>query len=96
MQKFANKKISWNEDKNKWLIKNRGLSFEDVLVAIEQDKIIDIIRHPNKEKYPKQKILIIEIQGYVCAVPYVVDENEIFLKTIYKSRKLNKAYGKEK
>jgi len=28
-----------------------GIGFEDILVAIDEGKILDILEHPNKEKY---------------------------------------------
>ncbi len=93
---FKNKRINWNEDKNNELIKVRGLSFEEVLLQIEEEAVIDIFKHPNKEKYKNQYILIVKIDEYVCAVPFVISKDEIFLKTFYKSRKLNKIYGTNK
>jgi uncharacterized DUF497 family protein len=88
-----NKIIRWNEEKNQLLILQRGLSFEDVLKKLEKGDIIDRKTHPNKEKYPKQEIFVLELNKYICYVPFVENEKEIFLKTIIPSRKLNKEYG---
>ena len=85
--------FNWNTDKNKILKEDRGVTFEDVVSAINDDKVIDIIKHPNQVKYPKQKIYIIELFGYVHMVPFVKEGEEIFLKTIIPSGKLNKIYG---
>jgi hypothetical protein len=54
-------------------------------------KVIEA-EHPNKKKYPNQKIMIVDVDGYAFLVPYVVDKNEYFLKTIIPSRKATKRY----
>ena len=46
----------------------------------------------NMEKYPDQSIYIVELMGYVCMVPYVKNDDEIYLKTIIPSRKMHKHY----
>jgi hypothetical protein len=73
-------------------MQDRGLCFEDVVSAIHDNKIIDVIKHPNQAKYPNQSIYIIELMGYVCMIPHVRNSNEIFLKTIIPSRKMQKKY----
>ena len=78
--------------KNKSLIKDRGVCFEDVITTIYEDKIIDTIKHPNKEKYPDQSIYIVVLMGYLCMVPYVKNNDEIYLKTIIPSRKMHQHY----
>ena len=84
--------IDWNEEKNDWLERHRGLSFEIVANKIVNNDLIDDIEHPNKEKYPNQFIFIIEIEGYCYTVPYVETNKGIFLKTIIPSRKMTKHY----
>ena len=93
--KMKNKIIRYGLDKNEKLKIEREISFEDVILAIENDKLLDDLKHPNKEKYPNQNIfiLLIEIKNYVYMVPYVENESEIFLKTIIPSRKMNKKYN---
>jgi hypothetical protein len=68
------------------------LGFEVVLSAIEEGKILDIVDHPNQEKYPNQRMFIIEINQYVYVVPFVENEQEIFLKTIIPNRKMKRKY----
>ncbi len=87
-----NKQINWNEEKNQLLQLQRGISFEMVLEKLLNGDILGRKFHPNKEKFPNQKIFILEVDGYVCYVPFVEDEKEIFLKTIIPSRKLHKQY----
>ncbi len=83
--------VNWSNDKNEWLKSERNISFEEIIVAIaEQDKLIDIIQ--NNEKYIDQKVLVIEIDDYIYLCPFIENDNEIFLKTNYPSRKLTKIY----
>ena len=86
--------FNWNIEKNKLLKEERGVCFEDVVALIYEDKVLDIIKHPNAIKYPNQKIYIVLLQNYVHMVPFVTKEDEIFLKTIVPSRKMNKLYHK--
>jgi hypothetical protein len=90
------KKINWNEDKNHILKQTRNISFEFVAEKLIEGDILDDIFHPNKSKYLNQRIFVIEIDEYVYLVPYIENENEIFLKTIYPSRKFTKIYLGEK
>lgn len=86
------KNIRWDEQKNEWLKQNRGLGFEQVAVLIEQGQVLEVMDHPDQRKYPGQKMAIVEIDGYACLVPYVDDEDGVFLKTIIPSRKATKKY----
>jgi hypothetical protein len=85
-------KSAWSEAKNDWLKVNRGLSFEAVAHAIENGLIVDDIDHPSR---PNQRVLIVELENYLCAVPYVTDGDVKFLKTIYRNRRLAEKYGGE-
>lgn len=85
--------LVWNPEKNEILKKERGLSFEDVETTLEAGDHIRDIAHPDKKRYPNQRMLIVEIDGYVCAVPYVRNGNIRFLKTIYRSRKLKRLFS---
>jgi len=79
--------IRWNEEKNIKLKLIRNISFEDVEEAILNDSFYRIEMHPDQEKYPNQKKLFVEIEDYIYIVPFVENEDEIFFKTIYPSRK---------
>lgn len=81
-------------DKNHKLLEERGIGFDQIISLIEQGCIVEITDHPNKEKYPNQKIYIIDVDGYCYLVPYVVNDKEIFLKTIIPSRKATRDYIK--
>jgi hypothetical protein len=52
--------------------------------------VLDVRAHPNQSKYPHQRIFVIEIADYVYLVPFIEDEECIFLKTIIPSRKVKK------
>jgi hypothetical protein len=90
--------INFSEEKNQLLKATRGVCFEDVVIAIKDKQILDNIGNPNFNR-AHQKIFVVKINHYVYAVPYVINEQkkEMYLKTIYPSRKLTKQYlGRKK
>jgi uncharacterized DUF497 family protein len=88
------KYFDWNDEKNELLLERRGVTFEDVVMAIESCNLLDRMRHPNLKKYPNQFVLYVNIGGYVYSVPCVEDESKVFLKTIIPDRKATKHYLK--
>ena len=83
--------------KNKWLKKERGISFERIIFHLFQgDFLWKIADHPDQERYPGQKIYFVILENYICMVPYVKEKDRIFLKTIIPSRKATRDYEKEK
>lgn len=86
------KQINWNAEKNQTLMKERGISFEDIVFSTQQGDLLDDLCHPNKDKNPNQRLFVVNIEGYAHLVPYVENEEEIFLKTIIPSRKATKKY----
>ena len=84
--------FDWNDAKNEVLGRTRGVCFEDVLVHIQNGDVLDVIRHPNRERYPGQNIIVLNVGGYVWLVPYVKDRGTRFLKTIIPSRKATQEY----
>jgi uncharacterized DUF497 family protein len=85
-------RYEWNEEKNRLLKDSRDVGFEEVLLAIDEGRLLDVIPHHNLEKYPNQKLFIVRIRGYIYYVPFVEDEEKIFLKNIVPSRKYQKKY----
>ena len=84
--------FKWNSEKNEFLALERGITFEEIVQRIESGaKVIDMA-HPNKRKYPNQRIMIVDVEGYAYLIPYVIEKNEYFLKTIIPSRKATKKY----
>lgn len=86
------KRIDWNKEKNLILIESRKISFEVVAEIITNDDIVAMIDHPNQSRYPNQKIYFLNIGNYIYMVPYVEDEDKIFLKTIIPSNKATRDY----
>ena len=84
--------FDWNSEKNRQLIEERSVSFEDVIFFLKNGGLSDDINHPNEIKYPNQRIFIVNIDGYAYLVPYVEMEEHIFLKTVLPSRKATKQY----
>ncbi len=86
------KVYNWNREKNTKLLKERKISFEEIVLNIQLGNEVDIYKHPNKIDYPNQKISVVIIEKYAYLVPFVESEYEIFLKTIIPSRKATKFY----
>ncbi|HMK60788.1 MAG TPA: hypothetical protein VK452_06550 [Dissulfurispiraceae bacterium] len=91
------KLINWNSEKSQILKEIRGICFEDIVFYIKKGHFLNDYEHPNQKKYPGQRIMVIGIDNYAYLVPYVEDDEEIFLKTIIPSRKATEVYfgGKE-
>ncbi len=86
------KPINWNSAKNKQLVSERGISFEDIVFYLQQGGLLDDVEHPNSDKYPDQRVFVVNVDDYAYLVPYVENRNEIFLKTVIPSRKATKNY----
>ena len=84
------KVFDWDNKKNQKLIRDRKISFEAIVSLIESGNIVSIVT--GKGKYSHQKQFIVEMNGYIYVVPFVEDEDKIFLKTIIPSRKLTKKF----
>ncbi len=89
---YSMKAINWNPLKNQKLIEERGISFEDIVFFLQSGGLLDDVSHPNKEKYPHQRMFIVAIDEYAYLIPYVENHEEIFLKTVIPSRKATKHY----
>jgi uncharacterized DUF497 family protein len=86
------KLFDWNDDKNEWLRHERGISFEDIVYHLTHGGLLDVLEHPNRQQYPGQRIFIVDVEGYACMIPFVEDDEVIFMKTIIPSRKMTKLY----
>ncbi len=84
--------FNWNYDKNKILRKERGISFEEIVFYIENGGLLNVLEHPDQTKYQGQQLYVIAINGYVYIVPFVDNGDELFLKTIFPSRKYTRLY----
>lgn len=86
------KYFAWNDEKNAFLIEERGISFEEIVFHIENGDVLDLLEHPNQDRYPNQRVFIVNVEGYAYLVPFVEDEQEVFLKTIIPSRKATRDF----
>ena len=86
------KAFAWSSEKNELLKEERGISFEEIVLNIQLGNEVDIFDHPNQERYSGQKISVVLVETYAYLVPFVENEEEIFLKTIIPSRKATKQY----
>ncbi len=84
--------VRWSEEKNRELQQRRGISFDRIAVLYEKEEFEAIEQH---EARPNQQVLVMKIDGYTWAVPFVIEDDgqTLFLKTAYPSRKLHKRYG---
>ncbi len=88
------RKIKWDQNKNESLKNQRGISFEEIVVGIENHQVLAIIENPSR-KYKNQKVYIVVLNNYIYYVPFIKSEEGIFLKSIIPSRKLTKKYLKK-
>jgi len=86
------KYFDWDETKNNLLKETRDISFEEIVLAISNGKLLEVVEHKNKQKYPNQKMFIVEVKSYAHIVPFVEDDEKYFLKTIYPSREATQKY----
>jgi hypothetical protein len=86
------KPFRWSHEKNELLKIERSVSFEEIVLAIEADGLIDDLPHPNAEKYPNQSVLVVTFDDYVYLFPYVEEADYFFLKTVIPSRKTTRDY----
>jgi hypothetical protein len=86
------KSFRWSPEKNAWLKRERNVSFEQIVVAIESGGLLDILAHSNPDRYPGQRVLVVADGGYAFLVPFVEEAEYFFLKTIIPSRKARRDY----
>lgn len=89
--------FDWSTEKNRRLIEQRGISFERVVVAIEQGGLVEVLEHPDQDNYPGQLIYAVEIDKYIHLVPFVTQaDGTRFLKAIIPSRKATRDYRRRR
>ena len=78
-------RFKWDESKNNILQKTRGISFDDIVDIIYQDKVLEI--EPNKKYRDQNNMYVyIEFKKYVYIVPYEKRGDHIWLITEYSHR----------
>ena len=75
-----------------FISRRTSIGFEDVAFHIERGDLLDILEHPNPDRYAGQRIFVVRREEYVYLVPFVEDEHTVFLKTIIPIRKATKEY----
>lgn len=79
--------FDFNEEKNVLLFERRGITFYQIIEGIAANGVLLDIQHPNKGKFPNQRMFVVEYNNYTYCVPYVKNNNIYFLKTIFPNRK---------
>ena len=88
-------RFDWDIEKNERLKKERNISFEDIALLLAAGKLWKTADHPNPEKYPNQRVFLVPVDGYIFFVPFVMENDTIFLKTAFPHRKAPRDYLKE-
>jgi uncharacterized DUF497 family protein len=88
----AVKYFTWDGEKNEKLKAERGVSFEEIVFHIERGDVLDILEHPNRERYGGQRIFVVQREGYAYLVPFIEEKEQVVLKTIIPSRKATREY----
>jgi|GEM_PF-192874 len=86
------KYFTWDNAKNEKLKVERGISFEEVVFHIERGDVLDIVEHPNQERYRGQRVIVVQIEQYAYLVPCVEQDEYVVLKTVIPSRKATRQY----
>ena len=86
------KPFRWDPEKNEYLKDERGISFEEIVLAVEEGGLKDVLVHPNQRRYPGQLVLVVSCRDYAYLVPSVEEDAYYFLKTIIPSRKATRDY----
>ncbi|MBU4177704.1 MAG: toxin [Proteobacteria bacterium] len=86
------KPFRWNHGKNEQLKLERKISFEQIVLAIEHDGLLDVLQHSNTQKYPHQLVFVVMFEEYVYLVHFVDETDYYFLKTVIPSRKATRHY----
>ena len=86
------KRYIWNGFKNERLARVHGISFEEIVAAIEAGMVLEVVANPNQIKYAGQSMFVVRLRDYVYLVPFRESDKVISLITAYPSRKATKKY----
>tara|TARA_B100000683_G_scaffold242663_1_gene251544 strand:+ start:42 stop:311 length:270 start_codon:yes stop_codon:yes gene_type:complete len=84
--------FDWDNSKNEKLQKERQISFERIVIAIEDGKLLEVLENPNRQEYAHQLLLLVEIDQYVWVVPTIQEKDRYFMITAFPSRKYTREY----
>jgi len=85
------KNIVWDVEKDAKLRIERHICFKEVIEALFGDGFLNVEKNPSGKR-SDQMIYIVRIKDYAYLVPYVEDNEKVFLKTVIPSRKATKKY----
>ena len=86
------KYYDWDDNKNDLLKQTRDISFEEIILSLANNKLLEVVEHSSRQKYPNQKMFVVEVRNYAYIVPFVEDDEKYFLKTIFPSREATNKY----
>lgn len=84
--------LLWSDEKDEQLLARHGVGFEAVAQAAQEGRVLADVPHHNSDRYPHQRLLVVDIDGYAWVCPYVRDGDAAFLKTLYPSRDYTALY----
>jgi uncharacterized DUF497 family protein len=87
--------FDFDSAKNNLLFETRGVTFYQVIETISEKGVLLNIPHPKQDEYPHQWMFVVELNSYTYCVPYVIDGDTYFLKTIFPNRKFMYLLGQE-
>ena len=83
---------TWDDEKNERLMRQHGISFEEVVYHLNYSETLADIPHHNQERYPGQRLHIVRINNLAWAVAYRRTGRRVFLYTAYPSEKFTRMY----
>lgn len=90
------KAMRWKPEKNDLLKRERGISFEQAVVAIERGGLVAVLAHGDPEKYPGQRIMVVTWDDYAYLIPFTEEDDSYILMTIIPSRKATRDFLKRR
>lgn len=85
----------WSDVKDAALKDRHGIGFGRIVEAVAGGGLVDDRGHPNLDRYPHQRQMIVRLDGQYWVVPYVRDGDILFLKTMFPGRVARAQYGKD-
>ena len=52
-----------------------------MVVAIEAGDLLDVLEHPNQQRYPGQRILVVRLHDYIHLVPMIETQEHLLTST---------------
>lgn len=87
------KPFHWSDEKDRWLIRQRGVSFLEIAQAIAENLLDVRVNRSRGRRH--QRVFIVEIRGYPWAIPFEETQDAIVLKTAFPSRKLKNEFQRK-